>query len=122
MTCWETEQQRTLSLCLAFRGSDYRPSSLDTFNRMCSASPDLVDAIEDGQVITDAVIEEALFAPDTVRGRMSLGLREVCDRYRNHILEAAQSWDWVRKAYDNQKAHHEMQQRCSCRFRGGCIC
>jgi len=89
---------------------------------MCAASPDVVDALEKGQVITDAVIEEALFSPDSVRDRMPLEIRESCDRYRNHILEAAQSWEWVFGIYEEHEAKHEMQRRCSCRFRGGCVC
>jgi hypothetical protein len=122
LTCWEQEPDRTMSLCLAFRGNSVRPFCLDTFHRMCAVSNDLVDALEKGQIDTQPVIEIALFYPDSARETLPLELRETCDRFRNAILEAAQEWPWVIKTFHQEQADAKERSRCSCRFNGGCVC
>lgn len=119
-SCWEQEPVWTLSLCLAFRGSQYRPMRLDQFHRMCAASDDLLQALADDEVDTTGVIEMALFPAPSDDDGMPAHLREACNRYRAHILEAAQGWGWIREVFDDQRAAAAARARCRCG--GDCVC
>lgn len=119
-SCWEHEEAATLKVCLAFRGAPWRPSILDTFNRMCAVSDDVIPALKDGEVETLQVLEIALFPSDSLFNQMPPELREVCSWFRRHILEAAQQWRWVQNTFASERATAMERMRCACG--GRCVC
>lgn len=89
------------------RSFSYIPALFD-FYRQCgnvdTDKTDIYQAIFDGDVDVAPVILAALSGARNSWSPMS---RKYANELRDAVLEAAPTWDWVKRAYDKDVAEHE---------------